>query len=175
MTTSDTESVFPRWGPDGKSIVYNRRSGGSTDVWVVPAAGGGPPQEVIGTPASEGYPDWSPVGNWLAFESDRGGSRGLWRMPAVPGAQPLELTTRPATRPHWSADGRTIYFLRQTPPTLNAWSVAVDTGTERQLTDFAGRRGRLEGNAIASDGRFLYLVWRDDVGDLWVMDVGGPR
>jgi len=175
LTTSDTESVFPRWAPDGKSIVYNRRSGGSTDVWVVPAAGGGPPQEVIGTPASEGYPDWSPVGNWLAFESDRGGSRGLWRMPAVPGAQPLQLTTRQATRPHWSADGKTIYFLRQIPPTLNAWSVAVDTGTERQLTDFTGRRGRLEGNAIASDGRFLYLVWRDDVGDLWVMDVGPPR
>ena len=51
----------------------------------------------------------------------------------------------------------------------------METGTERQLTNFTGRRGRLEGNAIATDGRFLYLVWRDDTGDLWVMDVAAKK
>jgi len=96
-------------------------------------------------------------------------------MPATRGAQPIQLTTRRSARPHWSPDGKTIYFLRPTPPTSNVWSVAVESRTERQLTDFAGRRGRLEGNAIATDGRFVYLVWRDDVGDLWVMDVAQAR
>jgi hypothetical protein len=26
----------------------------------------------------------------------------------------------------------------------------------------------------ASDGEFLYFTWRDDLGDIWVMDVVQP-
>jgi hypothetical protein len=29
----------------------------------------------------------------------------------------------------------------------------------------------LVGNALATDGEHLYFSWREDVGDIWVMDV----
>jgi hypothetical protein len=33
-----------------------------------------------------------------------------------------------------------------------------------------GRRGSI-GNVFANDDRYLYFTWREDVGDIWVMDV----
>ena len=41
---------------------------------------------------------------------------------------------------------------------------------ERQLTDFVGKPGFLE-SLNDTDGEFLYFTWREDHGDLWVMDV----
>jgi len=43
-------------------------------------------------------------------------------------------------------------------------------GSERQLTDFSGKPGRL-GALWDTDGEFLYFTWREDIGDIWVMDV----
>jgi hypothetical protein len=45
----------------------------------------------------------------------------------------------------------------------------------RPLTDLAGRRGTLGSQQLpATDGAFLYFTWRDDLGDIWVMDVAAP-
>ena len=32
-------------------------------------------------------------------------------------------------------------------------------------------RGTIDANALATDGRFVYFTWRDDIADIWVMDV----
>ncbi len=34
-----------------------------------------------------------------------------------------------------------------------------------------GRVGQLGLYALATDGIYVYFTWRQDVGDLWVMDV----
>ena len=44
-------------------------------------------------------------------------------------------------------------------------------GRERQLTDLTGRHGVLGGNGLTTDGAYLYFVWVDNLGDIWVMDV----
>ena len=67
----------------------------------------------------------------------------------------------------WSADGKTLYF---TVPHENLWSVSLENGAEKPLTDLTGRRGGL-GMTIATDGKFLYFSWEEDLGDIWVMDV----
>ena len=46
----------------------------------------------------------------------------------------------------------------------------MDDGTERPIANFEGRRGSMaEGHAM--EGEYLYFTWRDDIGDIWVMDV----
>jgi Tol biopolymer transport system component len=171
ITRGESESVFPGWSPDGRSMVYNSRVGGSADIWVVPSAGG-EARQIVGDPSSDLYPDWSPDGNWVVFQSDRTGAPLLWKVPAAGGA-PLPLTKNPGTRPHWSADGKTVLFTRLEAilGSRNVWSVSVDGQTERRLTDLRDRRGFMDAGAFAADDKFLYFTWRDDVADLWVMDL----
>jgi len=35
-------------------------------------------------------------------------------------------------------------------------------------------RGSLGSEALATDGRYLYFAWEEDIGDIWVMDVVVP-
>ena len=83
------------------------------------------------------------------------------------GGEPERLSERLAAEIQWSTVGDTLYFA---VPTDNLWSVSVENGVEKRLTDLSGRRGTL-GIAIATDGKFLYFTWEEDLGDIWVMDV----
>ncbi len=51
------------------------------------------------------------------------------------------------------------------------WALAWDDGREYRVADLTGRRGSLSAAASATDGSYLYFAWRDDLGDIWVMDV----
>jgi hypothetical protein len=42
---------------------------------------------------------------------------------------------------------------------------------EGVLTDLEGRRGHLGTQGLATDGRYLYFRWEEELGDIWVMDV----
>ena len=74
----------------------------------------------------------------------------------------------------WSADRTEIYFNRQTGEVgariRNIWSLSVNDGSVRQLTDLQGRYGEI-GRDFAHDGTYLYFPWIEDTGDIWVMDV----
>jgi hypothetical protein len=50
------------------------------------------------------------------------------------------------------------------------WAFALDDGREYRVADLTGRRGS-RGAGLATDGSYLYFGWRDDLGDIWVMDV----
>jgi Tol biopolymer transport system component len=54
--------------------------------------------------------------------------------------------------------------------------LTLDGGKVSRLTRLEGRRGNI-GNYFAADGRYLYFTWREDDGDIWVMDVatGGAK
>ena len=39
------------------------------------------------------------------------------------------------------------------------------------MTDLVGRPGTLRGICLATDDQYLYFCWREDLGDIWVMDV----
>ena len=67
----------------------------------------------------------------------------------------------------WSPDSTSVYFTAEG----NLWTASVEEGQERRLTDFAGKPGRLGPYAIDTDGDYVYFTWRNDVGDIWVMDV----
>ncbi len=102
----------------------------------------------------------SPDGAWLGIQTVDGPAR----VPVSGGA------SQPVTRgadgiPHWSPDGRWIFFTRAG----NVWRIASDGTGERQLTNLQGRRGFH--NRFDADDRYIYFAWREDVSDIWVMDV----
>ncbi len=65
-----------------------------------------------------------------------------------------------------SKDGSLLYFQRDG----NMWVLSLEDRVERPVTDLAERRGQL-GGPTNTNGRYLYIYYREDLGDIWVMDV----
>jgi hypothetical protein len=49
--------------------------------------------------------------------------------------------------------------------------LTLEDGTERRVTRFSQKAGRLGDYALAVGKEYLYFTWRNDLGDIWVMDV----
>src|SRR2546422_10060873 len=59
----------------------------------------------------------------------------VWLVERTGAKRRLTQTPSPESDPAWSADGRTVFFTREG----NAWTLGLDDGALRQLTDI--RRG----------------------------------
>lgn len=97
------------------------------------------------------------------------GGSALWRVPAR-GGEPEQLTQCPAIGPYvWSDEGAEVFFERDN----DYWAVSVSDGSERQLTTFEGKEGRMRyvAEAISTDGQSLYFLWMTSIGDIWVADL----
>jgi hypothetical protein len=47
----------------------------------------------------------------------------------------------------------------------------MEDGREYPVTDLTGRRGAMRPFSLATDGKYLYFTWGEELGDIWVMDV----
>lgn len=160
-----------RWTADGKWIYFQWNAPG-TD-WREPmrpyrvrASAGASPERITTAQADSALPyvaegTLSPDGRARAVEANG----DLYLVQLRDGsARRLTQTVASESRPTFSADGRTIYFLRES----NAYALSLDGGDVRQLTDIrsgtapvdsarpTGYRGRLE-----QQQRDLFEVVRD--------------
>ena len=143
-------------------------------IWAV-SSDGGSPTRLVEMP-DLGTPRWSPDGEWLVFRaSGNRVLRGIWLKHSSE-TEPEMLATGHGV-PRWSLDGQRVFFrrlesgvARTAHERADLWAVDLEARTERRLTDLYGRAGRLM-DALATDGTYLYFVWREDLGDIWVMDV----
>lgn len=115
LDTGDLEATSPAFSPDGTLIAFEGYPPGaqtSSDVYVVPVAGGTPVNVSQGTAYNAG-PAWSPDGQTLYFVSNRTGRYDLWKVPAAGGAS-TQLTTasRILGRPAPTPDGTGVAFAR---------------------------------------------------------------
>jgi TolB protein len=164
ITRNPAQDFYPSWSPDGTSLAYESIRDGNMDVYEIEVDGSGETR-LTDDPAPDDFPAISPDGAWIVFSSFRGGSGGVWRMPRE-GGEAVRLTPGDAPYPIWSRDGRAVYFLDRN----DLWIVAAGGGEVRKLTDFSGKRGSMW-YGLATDGQYLYFTWREDAGDIWVMDV----
>jgi Tol biopolymer transport system component len=135
------------------------------------AADGSQQRQLTTHPSSESSPSWSPDSQWLTFDSSRTGTVQVWRMSSKDRDREL-LTRGPGKAPEWSPDGDHIYFNGINERTGNIWAFSLEDRSERPATNLVGKRGTLGIGPPATDGKFIYFPWRDDLGDIWVMDVG---
>ncbi len=160
------------WSPNGREITFVSNRSGNDDIWIIPAQGGEARQVTV-HPAMDTSPDWSPDGKWILFTSNRTGYPQLWRVPPA-GGRPEPLTEEIFGQFGWgiySLNGKNVYFKAEREGARNFWEVPAEGGAERQLTDFAGKYGRLSSECHATDGKYIYFTWREDISDIWVMDV----
>jgi hypothetical protein len=46
----------------------------------------------------------------------------------------------------------------------------VDGGGVRTVVDLSGRRGSLGVYGTPSDGKYVYFIWEEGLGDIWTME-----
>ena len=145
----------PRWSPDGGTVLYWSRG-----IWAISVSGG-----EVRNIVPEGFlPDWSRDGAWILYIVDS----SLWR--TSPDGKTVENVHGVAAQnARWSLDGRIIYYVTQDLDDI--WSVVVADGSTKKMTDLRGRPRQLGSLALATDGKHLYFTLRQDVGDIWTMDV----
>jgi Tol biopolymer transport system component len=82
QTTDGRGPNFAALSPDGRLVAYDLdqgRTGGASDVFVMPVAGG-TPRLVVGGPSQDLPLGWAPDGSLLVY-SDRELTEGVWRLP----------------------------------------------------------------------------------------------
>ncbi|MGD9902179.1 MAG: protein kinase [Vicinamibacterales bacterium] len=181
---STTGGSFPRWRADGGGLLLSGPGGGA--VWSL-ALSGGEPRPVVPPGEFENFGtrdlSVSPTDGALAFAAGMPPNRRVWRATGE-GQNAQVLTRDQATAPAWSRDGRSVYFTtyREAPkasyqlerPGLNVWRVSRDGTAEEAVTALGNRRGFIGFN-IALDRLHLYFTWREDVSDVWMMDLNDGR
>ncbi len=168
VSSVDTDAYWPTWSLDGRRIAFSTRDALALRTWLV-AATGGEAQE-LATGGNGAMQEWSPDGRWLTFLSTRSGADAVWRIPAA-GGTPVMLGGGPVYTHRWSPDGQRIYLAGTGERAGSIWEMAADGTRERPVTDLVGRRGYLEPLSLATDGKYLYFTWGEDLSDIWVMDV----
>jgi TolB protein len=168
LTRSRGLDVPLSWSPDGRQLAIRSERTGNSEIWVM-AADGTQLRQITNHPAGDHHPSWSPDGESLVFMSLRGGRPQVWKT-AVTGGEPELLIPDTGLSIRWSPDGEQIYFAEADEKNFHAFSMR--DRTTRPITNLVGRRGTLGVYQMpATDGRFFYFTWRDDLGDIWVMDV----
>ena len=128
----------PAWSPDGSTIAFASKRGGTSDLYAMSADGSGT-RRLTSTKDDDGQPAWSPDGERIVFA--RGVPGRLFVMGAD-GTGVRRLTNGEAdeTEPAWSPDGRWIAYARRDPGSSirELWLVRPDGSRRRALTKLGG-------------------------------------
>lgn len=165
LTSWPGNESFPSWSPDGREIAFGAASPEGPETWITSVAEGEP--RVL----SPGRAEWSPDGQWLVVAR----KRSLFRVGKSGGG--LRLLPTPHKHapdsPRFARDGQSILYFSAFDGPLeepDIWRLSLGDDTISRVTKLAGMRGRLN-YLFSVDASYLYFIWYEDEGDIWVMDV----
>ncbi|HEX9369287.1 MAG TPA: hypothetical protein VF921_21830, partial [Vicinamibacterales bacterium] len=127
---------------------------------------------------------FSPDQRWISFIGVETADARVSRIYVVPVAggewRPITEGLWYDDKPHWSRDGRTLYFVSDRQGLLNVWGLRFDpargkpVGEPFEVTSFASPRqtispelGRMQ---IAVTSTQLFLPITETSGELWILD-----
>jgi Tol biopolymer transport system component len=156
---------LPRVTPDGRWVYYSSLDpSGRRVMWRVPLDGG-PPQQLTQRDSSRAA--LSPDGRLLLYyyrESPDAPAK-IEIVPADGGA-PVRVLDSPKDTygADWSPDGSALLILKDVDNVSNIWTLPLDGGPPRQLTDW--KSDRIFWFAWSRDGRRLAVARGDTFSDL---------
>jgi TolB protein len=153
---------FPAVSPDGRWIVYLEDAAGTTDLYVVPAAGG-EPRRLTATAEAEGNPSWTRDGR-LTFSVGDGAESRLVAV-AADGSGRRELARVPGRGPRLSPDGRHVLYARGSWTEVELFAAERDGSAAHRLNDGKTVAWNAE---WSPDGTRIAFTSRDGDGNLQI-------
>jgi Tol biopolymer transport system component len=134
LTFSDG-NFYPSCSSDNEWIAFDNQTDTRMSIWKVPLQGG----EAV--KLSEGYrmPVFSPDSQFIACRYDEDSDTYDVAIFPAHGGRPLRHFKIPKQEwqsVRWLEDNRTVTFVRNVNGASNIWSYNLDTGAEKQLTNF---------------------------------------
>jgi eukaryotic-like serine/threonine-protein kinase len=127
---------FPVSSADGKWVIYNTLlDNGKPSLWRAPIDGGDP---VRLTDYVSARPAISPDGKFIAcqYHDNQPTSPVKIAIVSIDGGQPIKVLNKQSSLFEWSSDGKAVIYLDTKGGVSNLWSMPVDGGATRQLTNF---------------------------------------
>jgi dipeptidyl aminopeptidase/acylaminoacyl peptidase len=167
VTSGDFDDEQPAWSPDGKFLAFSSHRSASdpdrtydSNIWVVAADKtdkGAHLTQVTTNPGSDESPAWSPDGNWITYVTQLDAKLFVYATKHIAispasggGARVLtEGLDRMSTEPHFSPDGKAIYFIADDDGAQNLCRVAIAGG---EITRPIAGRLMLYAYSIARSG-----------------------
>jgi Tol biopolymer transport system component len=152
LMPSSRAQVDAQYSPDGKRIAFASFRSGVQGVWI--SADDGSNLVQISNPHDmSGSPQWSPDGNKIAFDSR---PRDHWEISVADVAEgrPIKLATNISDliRPHWSRDGKWLYFRSEEPGRMGVYRCPAAGGDAIALSQDTGVSPQ-----ESFDGKTVYL------------------
>jgi eukaryotic-like serine/threonine-protein kinase len=178
LTNDAAQEDDPIYSPDSESIYFTRIEEKGSSVWRIGALGG-QARRIINNGRK---PAPSPDGRSLAyFVKDSDGTGDTLAISAVDGSS-IRTVARKFTggglngRASWSPDGRWLAYSRwELFAPFNLFVVEVNTGRERQVTEFTRSGEGIESQAWLPDNRHLAVSYVPQStffqSDLGVLDI----
>jgi Tol biopolymer transport system component len=163
----------PAWSPDGQSIISAAVDEGVAHLYRVPRDGRAPALFVREYSVD---PTWSPDGAYVIYSGpDIGTSFSVRAVTGAGAWHPLpSLTlTRGARHMAFLPGGRALVLLRGEIQHKNLWLIELQTGAEKQLTNFAADFD-IRNFDISPDGRDVVLERVKESSDVVLLDLPRP-
>jgi len=147
----------PAYSPDGKRLAYAASENGRRELRVLDLASGGSTTLVtVGGATWPLYPSWSPDGSAIVYQHT-GGIFEPYRLVVVnvadKSSRDLARTQGSWTaRPHFSRDGRYVYYTARAGKVAQLYRVAASGGSPEPLTALSRH---VEEGLVSPDGSLL--------------------
>jgi Tol biopolymer transport system component len=154
------------WSPDGKFILYVKRSGGMSNIWVLPLFGDRKP-----FPFTQGEFNiagaFSPDSRWLAYFSRDSGRFEVYVTPFPGPGRKILVSPSGGLDPEWRKDGKEILYLDLARSKLMSAAIephqdSVDVGDVKPLFELPKVTSRRSYDITADGQRILALTRKRD-------------
>jgi Tol biopolymer transport system component/DNA-binding winged helix-turn-helix (wHTH) protein len=176
VTSGPNADVEPTWSPDGRIIAFTTARDARVDIAAVRQEDSEADRLItFHSPAGLTLTtaEWSRDGHWLFASGRSNGAWHVWQI-SSDGSSAEPLTRSEGHSPRASPDGQTVFYIANPERKDSIGAVSMADHRERLVVKLTGRPGQLV-SPPAADGRHLFFVWRDDIGNLFVMDIHGAQ
>jgi eukaryotic-like serine/threonine-protein kinase len=173
-----TGDISPAFSPDGRALVFSRRSRRS-DIYIVPLGAGytptGEPERLRIDASFNTSPVWLPNGREIVFLSGTETEGGLWRInvSGSPNPRRFGFADRKVFTPAVSANAHRLAYSQVTADE-NIWRLDLAAGEPPVAKQFiASTRGENQPAYSPNGKRVAFVSDRSGHYELWVCDADG--